>query len=206
MRATEGCTLLDVDPGVSTNRTVFTFVGSPAAAVEGAINMAKVAKERIDMRNHTGEHPRFGAMDVCPFVPIRDTTMEDCVQCAHEFGRRAEKELDIPFTCTNMPRKVQMRTADDISYRILTGRVRSVRKYTLQSSLKNQLEHQRSNIGTKDWQREISTQISGDRITVLRNSFRLGVLRIWCSKVFGGLQHQSSRHETASDSYCVESS
>ena len=95
-RTTEGCTLLDVDPGVSTNRTVFTFVGTPAAAVEGAINMARVAKDKIDMRNHTGEHPRFGAMDVCPFVPIRDATMEDCVQCAHEFGRRAEEELGIP--------------------------------------------------------------------------------------------------------------
>lgn len=81
---------------MSTNRTVFTFVGTPAAAVEGAINMAKVAKEKIDMRNHTGEHPRFGAMDVCPFVPIRDATMEDCVKCAHEFGKRAERELDIP--------------------------------------------------------------------------------------------------------------
>lgn len=95
-RETEGCSLLDVDPGVSTNRTVFTFVGTPAAAVEGAINMAKVAKEKIDMRHHKGEHPRFGAMDVCPFVPIRGATMDDCVACAKAFGERAGEELGIP--------------------------------------------------------------------------------------------------------------
>ena len=96
-RATDGCTLLDVDPGASTNRTVYTFVGTPAACVDGAINMAAVAKERIDMTTHTGEHPRFGAMDVCPFVPIRDATMDDCVACAHEFGRRAGEELGLPI-------------------------------------------------------------------------------------------------------------
>lgn len=94
-RSTPGCNLLDVDPGYSTNRTVFTFVGTPAAAVEGAINMAKVAQENIDMATHSGEHPRFGAMDVCPFVPIRGATMDTCVDCANEFGRRMEDELNL---------------------------------------------------------------------------------------------------------------
>ena len=94
-RATPGCNLVDVDPGYSTNRTVFTFVGTPAAAVEGAINMAKVAKENIDMATHKGEHPRFGAMDVCPFVPIRGATMDTCVDCANEFGRRMDEELNL---------------------------------------------------------------------------------------------------------------
>lgn len=96
-RATEGCTLLDVDPGASTNRTVFTFVGTPAAVVDGAMNMAKTAKDLIDMTKHSGEHPRFGAMDVCPFVPIKDATMDDCIACAHEFGRRAGEELGLPI-------------------------------------------------------------------------------------------------------------
>ena len=94
-RATPGCSLLDVDPGFSTNRTVFTFVGSPSAAVEGAVNMAKVAKENIDMATHSGEHPRFGAMDVCPFVPIRGATMDTCIDCANEFGRRMDQELGL---------------------------------------------------------------------------------------------------------------
>src|SRR5262245_41667048 len=70
VRATPGCTVLDVDPGASTNRTVLTFVGDPAAVVEGALAAARVAHERIDMRGHKGEHPRMGALDVCPFVPV----------------------------------------------------------------------------------------------------------------------------------------
>lgn len=97
IRATPGCTLLDVDPGKSTNRTVYTFVGSPEAVVEGALASARVARALIDMRTHTGEHPRMGAMDVCPFVPVANVTMEECVACAHEFGRRAAEELGIPI-------------------------------------------------------------------------------------------------------------
>jgi glutamate formiminotransferase/formiminotetrahydrofolate cyclodeaminase len=97
IRKTEGCTLLDVDPGVSTNRTVYTFVGSPEAVVLGAINSAKVAYQLIDMRHHHGEHPRMGAMDVCPFVPVANVTMAECVDCANEFGSRISKELGIPI-------------------------------------------------------------------------------------------------------------
>jgi glutamate formiminotransferase/formiminotetrahydrofolate cyclodeaminase len=97
IRNTEGCTLLDVDPGKSTNRTVYTFVGSPEAVVNGAINSAKTAKDMIDMRKHSGEHPRMGAMDVCPFVPVANVTMEECVEIAKEFGRRAGEELGLPI-------------------------------------------------------------------------------------------------------------
>lgn len=97
VRDTPGCTLLDVDPGRSTNRTVFTFVGSPDAVVEGALAAARVARGRIDMTKHSGEHPRMGAMDVCPFVPVSGVTMDDCVECARSFGRRAAEELGIPI-------------------------------------------------------------------------------------------------------------
>jgi glutamate formiminotransferase / formiminotetrahydrofolate cyclodeaminase len=96
IRRTPGCTLLDVDPGQSTNRTVYTFVGSPEAVIEGALNAARTAHELIDMRRHKGEHPRMGALDVCPFVPVAGVTMADCVACAEEFGRRAAAELGIP--------------------------------------------------------------------------------------------------------------
>jgi glutamate formiminotransferase/formiminotetrahydrofolate cyclodeaminase len=94
---TPGCTLLDVDPGRSTNRTVITFVGSPAAVVEGALNSAKIAQKRIDMSKHKGEHHRMGAMDVCPFIPVANVTMEECVEVSKEFGRRAAKEIGIPI-------------------------------------------------------------------------------------------------------------
>jgi glutamate formiminotransferase/formiminotetrahydrofolate cyclodeaminase len=97
VRTTPGCTVLDVDPGASTHRTVLTFVGDPAAVVEGALAAARVARTRIDMSKHAGEHPRIGAVDVCPFVPVAGVTMEDCVACAREFGRRAAEELGVPI-------------------------------------------------------------------------------------------------------------
>jgi len=94
---TPGCTLIDVDPGYSTNRTVYTFVGGPESIVEGALAAAGVARKRIDMQVHKGEHPRFGAMDVCPFVPVANVTMEECVEVAKTFAARATEELGIPF-------------------------------------------------------------------------------------------------------------
>jgi len=97
IRETEGCTLLDVDPGASTNRTVYTFVGDPEAVVNGAFNAVAVAKDLIDMRTQKGEHPRMGAMDVCPFVPVANVTTEDCVECSKLFAERATKELGLTF-------------------------------------------------------------------------------------------------------------
>ncbi|MFT5702073.1 MAG: glutamate formiminotransferase/formiminotetrahydrofolate cyclodeaminase [Desulforhopalus sp.] len=97
IRKVKGCTLLDVDPGKSTHRTVYTFVGDPEAVIEGALASARVAKERIDMSHHKGEHPRFGAMDVCPFIPVANVTMEECVQVSKEFAKRAADELNVPF-------------------------------------------------------------------------------------------------------------
>lgn len=97
IRDTDGCTLLDVDPGKSTHRTVYTFVGDERTVIEGALAGARVAKEKIDMAHHHGEHPRFGAMDVCPFIPVANVTMEECVQVAKEFARRAAEELEVPF-------------------------------------------------------------------------------------------------------------
>jgi glutamate formiminotransferase / formiminotetrahydrofolate cyclodeaminase len=96
IRATPGCTLLDVDPGRSTHRTVYTFVGNPQAVVEGALAAARVAFQQIDMRRHHGEHPRLGALDVCPFVPVSGVTMAECVACAEDFGRRLAEELQVP--------------------------------------------------------------------------------------------------------------
>ena len=96
IRETGGCRLLDVDPGRSTNRTVYTFVGEPEAVVEGALNAARVARERIDMTGHQGEHHRMGAMDVCPFIPVANVTMDECVALSKDFGRRAAEALGIP--------------------------------------------------------------------------------------------------------------
>ena len=92
----EGVKLLDVDPGKATNRTVITFVGEPDAVVEAAFRLIKKAQELIDMSKHKGEHPRFGATDVCPFVPVANASMEDCIACAQQLGKRVGEELNIP--------------------------------------------------------------------------------------------------------------
>ncbi|MGB1248385.1 MAG: glutamate formimidoyltransferase, partial [Chitinophagales bacterium] len=92
----EGVKLLDVDPGKATNRTVITFVGEPEQVVEAAFLLIKKATELIDMSTHSGEHPRFGATDVCPFVPVANASMEDCIACAKALGKRVGEELNIP--------------------------------------------------------------------------------------------------------------
>ncbi len=95
----EGIKLLDVDPGKATNRTVVTFVGSPDAVVDAAFVAIKRASELIDMRKHKGEHPRMGATDVCPFIPIAGITMEETVVYARKLAERVGKELGIPIYC-----------------------------------------------------------------------------------------------------------
>ena len=92
----EGIKLLDVDPGKATNRTVVTFVGSPEAVVEAAFRGIQKSAEVIDMRRHTGEHPRMGATDVCPLIPIAGITMEETVAYATQLAKRVGEELDIP--------------------------------------------------------------------------------------------------------------
>jgi len=92
----EGVRLLNVDPGKATNRTVVTFVGSPAAVVEAAFLAIKKAGELIDMSRHTGEHPRMGATDVCPLIPIAGISMEETAGWAKKLGERVGKELQIP--------------------------------------------------------------------------------------------------------------
>ena len=92
----EGVKLLDVDPGKATNRTVITFVGEPEPVIESAFRLIKKASELIDMSKHSGEHPRFGATDVCPLVPISGITLEETSNYAHKLGERVGKELGIP--------------------------------------------------------------------------------------------------------------
>jgi glutamate formiminotransferase/formiminotetrahydrofolate cyclodeaminase len=93
---TEGALLLDVDAGAATNRTVVTFIGPPDAVEEAAFRAMRKAAQLIDMSRHSGEHPRMGATDVCPFVPVQGATMEDCVEIARKLGKRVGEELGFP--------------------------------------------------------------------------------------------------------------
>lgn len=99
IEAVEGVRLLDVDPGAATNRTVVTFVGEPEPVMEAAFAATRKAAELIDMRGHHGEHPRSGATDVCPFIPIANVTMDECVEYARRVARRIGEELGIPVYC-----------------------------------------------------------------------------------------------------------
>jgi len=95
----DGVKLLNVDPGKATNRTVITFVGKPQAVIDAAFLLIEKAKELIDMSLHNGEHPRMGAVDVCPLIPISNITMEETVEYAHKLGERVGDELGIPIYC-----------------------------------------------------------------------------------------------------------
>ena len=110
IRSVEGVQLLDVDPGEATNRTVMTFVGEPEKVVEAAFQAIKTAAELIDMRKHKGAHPRMGATDVCPLVPVANMTMEEASEWAHQLAKRVGEELRIPvymyeFSATKPERK-----------------------------------------------------------------------------------------------------
>lgn len=96
IQSVPGVVLLDIDPGADTNRTVYTFAGPPDAVRDAALEAARAARELIDMRIHKGAHPRIGALDVCPFVPISDISMEECVALARDFGQRLAEEFDVP--------------------------------------------------------------------------------------------------------------
>jgi glutamate formiminotransferase/formiminotetrahydrofolate cyclodeaminase len=96
IKSADGVSLLDVDPGASTNRTVVTFVGSPDAAVEAAFRGITKAVELIDMRKHKGAHPRMGATDVCPFIPVSNVNWDEAIDCANRLAKRVGDELKIP--------------------------------------------------------------------------------------------------------------
>lgn len=110
IRRVEGVRLLDVDPGEATNRTVFTFVGAPEPVVEAAFRAIKKAMALIDMRKHSGAHPRMGATDVCPLIPVRGISMEETVAWAHRLAKRVGEELGLPVYCYEQAAQVPERS------------------------------------------------------------------------------------------------
>jgi len=96
IRETPGCTLLHYTSDPSHNRTVITYIGSPEGVEEASVKLAKKAVELIDLTKHTGEHPRMGCVDVMPFIPIKEATIEDCIELSKKVGERIAKEADLP--------------------------------------------------------------------------------------------------------------
>ena len=109
IKSVDGITILDVDPGKDTNRTVVTFVGEPNAVLDAAFEGIKEASKIIDMSNHKGTHPRIGATDVCPLIPIKNVTIEDCVKFSIELAQRVGKELKIPVYLYDRSAKISER-------------------------------------------------------------------------------------------------
>ena len=110
IKSTDGVSLLDVDPGATTNRTVVTFVGNPEVAAEAAFRGIKKAAELIDMRKHKGAHPRMGATDVCPFIPVSNVSWEEAIECANKLGKRVGEELGIPIYLYEKAAKDKLRS------------------------------------------------------------------------------------------------
>ena len=129
VRDTNGATLLDVDAGPDFNRTVYTIVGDPESVLDAAFNAVKVGMKLIDMSQHTGEHPRQGAADVVPFIPVQDATFEECIELSHRFGRRAAEELGLPIYLYAMsaqrPDRVRMPDIRKGEYEALAVKMKS---------------------------------------------------------------------------------
>lgn len=96
VRNTPGCILMDYSSDENHNRSVITYMGTPDAVYEASVKLVKRAEELIDLREHKGEHPRMGAVDVMPFVPLRNATMDDCIELSHRVGKAIAEETDIP--------------------------------------------------------------------------------------------------------------
>ncbi|MCB0833566.1 MAG: glutamate formimidoyltransferase [Bacteroidetes bacterium] len=131
--AVKGVRLLNVEPDKDYNRVVVTFAGEPSAAVEAALEATKTACDRIDMRNHKGEHPRMGATDVVPFVPVSNITMEECVQLANQFGAMAAEQLGIPvYLYAQAARRADRKKLPDIragEYEALPSKLKDAKWY-----------------------------------------------------------------------------
>ncbi len=109
------CKLLNIEPDSDYNRVVVTLAGSDTGIFEGAIAVSKAAAERIDMRNHKGEHPRIGAIDVVPFVPVKNTTMEDCIKISESYAESISETLEVPvYLYENSARKASRKNLADI--------------------------------------------------------------------------------------------
>ena len=128
IKSVEGITILDVDPGKDTNRTVVTFVGMPNAVIDAAFEGIKEASKVIDMSNHKGTHPRIGATDVCPLIPIKGITIEECVKYSNQLAERVGKELKIPVylyeKSAKTPKRINLAVIREGEYEALEKKIK----------------------------------------------------------------------------------
>ncbi|PID94405.1 MAG: glutamate formimidoyltransferase [Bacteroidetes bacterium] len=145
IEAVEGVSLVDVDPGKATNRTVVTMVGTPEEVCEAAFRAVKRAQQLIDMRKHQGAHPRFGATDVCPLVPVANISMEETVAYAHKLAERIGKELEIPVYCYE-------------------SACREEKRRNLANCRSGEYEAIRERIGTSEWKPDFGPSVFNESV------------------------------------------
>ena len=129
IKSVAGVTLLDYSHDESHNRSVVTFIGNPEGVIEAAFRGAKKAAEKIDMSNHSGGHPRMGATDVIPFIPLKGVTMEECIQMAEQLGQRLADELNIPvYLYEEAASKPERKNLSDVRRGQFEGLVESIKE------------------------------------------------------------------------------
>ncbi len=157
IKKTEGVKFLNLEPDADYNRVVVTMAGNEDGIINGAVNACKVASEFIDMRTHKGEHPRLGATDVVPFVPVKNVTMEDCVDISEKFGERISKELNVPvYLYEAAARKPERKSLSNIRKGEYEG---------LQEKLKD--PEWKPDFGTTDFNPKLGAIVTGARFFLI---------------------------------------
>ncbi|MEL6141562.1 MAG: glutamate formimidoyltransferase [Bacteroidota bacterium] len=183
IQSVEGVKLLHTDVGYGANRTVFTFAGPPAATLEAAFRLFILAAERIDMRRHQGAHPRIGAVDVCPFVPIRNYSLADCAALARQLGQKVWDRLGIPVYLYE--------AAASAAYRRNLADLRKGEYEGL--SAKMQQPKWRVDFGTDTWNAKTGTSVVGARPFLIAWNINLASKAIDKAKEIAGLLREKGQ-------------
>ncbi|HSP88118.1 MAG TPA: glutamate formimidoyltransferase [Ignavibacteriaceae bacterium] len=180
---TNGVKLLNIEPDADYNRVVVTLAGDENGILEGAIAACKAAAENINMVNHKGEHPRLGAIDVVPFVPVKNVTMEDCVKIAEQYGERISKELNVPvYLYEEAARKPERKNLSDIRKGEYEG---------LEEKLKNQ--KWKPDFGDANFNSKLGAIVTGARFFLIAYNVNIKSLDVNIAKEIAEILRESGR-------------
>lgn len=183
INSTEGAKLLNLEPDADYNRVVVTLAGNENGILEAAIKACRAAAENIDMRTHKGEHPRLGAIDVVPFVPVKNATMEDCVKISEAFGERISKELNLPvFLYENAARKPERENLSNIRKGEYEG---------LEEKLKN--PEWKPDFGKAEFNPKLGALVTGARFFLIAYNVNIKSTDVSYSKEIAEILRESGR-------------
>lgn len=183
INSTEGAKLLNLEPDADYNRVVVTMAGNESGILEASVNACKAAAAKIDMRTHKGEHPRLGAIDVVPFVPVKNATMQDCVKIAEAFGERISKELNIPvYLYENASRKPERENLSNIRKGEYEG---------LEEKLKDPLW--KPDFGKSEFNPKLGALVTGARFFLIAYNVNIKSTDVSYSKEIAEILRESGR-------------